>query len=185
MAAALTPRDTSSVKEGEIREFLFSHLADYKVPSQIVIVDKIPKGPTGKLQRIGMAEKLASLSRSEYVSPRNEVEKMLAKIWEESLNIQRVGIHDNFFALGGDSLLATRVFSRVRMAFQIELPLRAVFRDPTILGQALRIEEAVLADIEELSDEEARGLTEENIAHDVQSRKRQAEKPISRDTCIE
>jgi hypothetical protein len=130
------------------------------VPSQIVFVDEIPKGPTGKLQRIGLAEKLASKLRSEYVPPQEPGEKTLARIWSEVLGIERIGLHDNFFNLGGDSLLAAQVVSRVRKTFQIELPLPIVFRDPTLAGQAWRIEEMIMAEVEQLPEEEAQHFLE-------------------------
>ena len=112
MATAVVLKEGHSVEEQEIREFAFKHLADFKVPSQIIIVDEIPKGPTGKLQRIGLAEKLASRLRPEYIAPQEIVEKKLAEIWSEVLTIKDIGLNDNFFALGGDSLLAVQVISR-------------------------------------------------------------------------
>jgi acyl-CoA synthetase (AMP-forming)/AMP-acid ligase II/thioesterase domain-containing protein/acyl carrier protein len=132
MAAAVVLRENGSVTEKDLREFAFARLADYKVPSQIIVVDEIPKGPTGKLQRIGLAEKLAQALAPEFAAPRNSVEDTLAGIWAESLGLERVGIHDNFFALGGDSLLAARVVTDVQSAFGLELALSTVFQAPTV-----------------------------------------------------
>jgi acyl carrier protein len=144
--------------EREIRELAFARLADYKVPSQVVLVDEIPKGPTGKLQRIGLAEKLAAQLKGKFVAPRDPVEDALAGIWTEVLGIEPVGVCDNFFALGGDSLLATQLISRVRAAFRVELPLGTIFREPTVAEQALVIEDMLLKEIEELTEEEAQRL---------------------------
>jgi amino acid adenylation domain-containing protein len=138
--AAVVLRENTSATQREIRDLAFSRLADYKVPSQIVIVGKIPKGPTGKLQRIGLAEKLASKLKAEFAAPRNPVERALARIWTEVLGIEQVGIYDNFFALGGDSLLATQVISRVRVALLVEMPLGTIFKEPTVADLAAIIQ---------------------------------------------
>jgi acyl carrier protein len=158
VATAVVLRENASATEKEIRESAFAHLADYKVPSQIVIVDEVPKGPTGKLQRIGLAEKLMSKLRPEFAAPRNLAEKAVARIWAAVLGIEQVGIYDNFFALGGDSLLATQVVSRLRAAFRVELPLPTMFRGPTVADQALLIEDMLMSEVEELTEEEVRHL---------------------------
>ncbi len=160
VATAVVLRENALVTEREIRELAFARLADYKVPSQVVIVDEIPKGPTGKLQRIGLAKKLAPKLKAEFVAPRNPVQEALARIWAEVLGVEQVGIYDNFFALGGDSLLATRLVSRMRVAFHVELPLGMIFREPTVASQALVVEEMLLSEIEELTEGEARRLAE-------------------------
>jgi len=154
VATAVVLRESSPATEVELREFAFAHLADYKVPSQVVIVDQIPKGPTGKLQRIGLAEKLAYKLKITFVAPRNQLEEILAKLWAEVLRLEQVGIYDNFFALGGDSLQATRLVARVRVAFQIELPLTTIFRSPTIAVQSPIIEEMLLKKQLELTERE-------------------------------
>jgi acyl-CoA synthetase (AMP-forming)/AMP-acid ligase II/acyl carrier protein len=158
VAAAVVLRENASVTEKELRELAFARLAGFKVPSQVLIVDEIPKGPTGKLQRIGLAEKLAAKLRAEFVAPRSLAEKALAAIWAEVLGIERVSVHDNFFALGGDSLKATQVASRVRTAFDVELPLGTVFREPTLAGLALVVEEILIEEVEALTEEEAQRL---------------------------
>lgn len=132
VAAAVVLRESVSATERELREFAFGRLADYKIPSRVLIVDEIPKGPTGKLQRIGLAEKLATELKADFVAPRTAVESALAMIWSEALDIEQVGVCDNFFALGGDSLLAARLVTRVGDVFGVELPLKAVFQAPTI-----------------------------------------------------
>ncbi len=132
VATAVVLQENALVTEREIRELAFARLADYKVPSQVVIVDEIPKGPTGKLQRIGLAEKLAKELKAAFVAPRNSVEGTMARIWAEALGLDHVGVNDNFFALGGDSLLAARVISGIRTAFHVEMPLPTIFQAPTI-----------------------------------------------------
>jgi acyl-CoA synthetase (AMP-forming)/AMP-acid ligase II/acyl carrier protein len=162
IAVAIVFKEHAVVSEKEIREFLFDRLADYKVPSQIVILDKIPKGPTGKLQRIGLSDKLAFHLKPEYVAPESPAEKKLADIWAEILGVAQVGIRDNFFSLGGDSLSATRTISRVRSVFQIELSLKMFFMDPTVFGQALIVENVILDEIEKLDEKEAIRLNKVN-----------------------
>ena len=132
VAAAVVLQNGSTVTEKDLRDFAFAKLADYKVPSQVVIVTEIPKGPTGKLQRIGLAEKLTSEMRVEFVTPRDSLENDLANIWSDVLGVDRLGIQDNFFALGGDSLLAARLFVRIEQKIGKKLPLTTLFRAPTI-----------------------------------------------------
>jgi thioesterase domain-containing protein/acyl carrier protein len=148
LAAAVVLKEDTAVEQIEIRKYAFEHLADFKVPSQILIVDEIPKGATGKLQRIGLHGKLESEIRGEFVPPRNEVEVAIAMIWNEVLGNEQVGVYDNFFQLGGDSLSATQLVSRLRSIFQVEIPLGSIFREPTISEQAVVIESKgeILAD---------------------------------------
>ena len=158
VAAAVVLRADAATTEMELRQHAFSRLAEHKVPSQIVIVDDIPKGPTGKLQRMGLAERLASALQPAFVPPRSPVEERLGSIWAEVLELDRVGLDDNFFALGGDSLSATQVVSRVSALFQVDLPLARVFREPTLAAQAQFVEDAIVREIEALTDEEARRM---------------------------
>jgi phthiocerol/phenolphthiocerol synthesis type-I polyketide synthase E len=94
----------------------------------------------------------------DYHAPTNEVEETLAKLWQDLLGIQRVGIHDDFFGLGGHSLLATQIVARVRDLFALNLPLQAIFEAPTIARFAALIEDAIIAELEALSEEEAAGI---------------------------
>jgi acyl transferase domain-containing protein len=94
----------------------------------------------------------------EYHPPTNEVEETLAALWQNLLGFERVGIHDDFFGLGGHSLLATQIVARVRDLFQLDLPLQAIFEAPTIARFAQLVEDAIIAELEALSEEEAAGL---------------------------
>ncbi len=156
VAAAIVLRENFSATETELREFAAARLAFFKVPQQVVIVDEIPKGATGKLQRIGLAEKLnlVALDREDkeeaaFVSPRNELEEAIARIWSEVLDINQIGVHDDFMRLGGDSVSATRIVARIREATQIELPLIKFFASPTVAGISAALEELLIIDEDE------------------------------------
>lgn len=155
VAVAVVARKDATVTAKEIREFAFARLAGFKIPSQVIVVDEIPKGPTGKVQRIGLAEKLGSRMEAAHEAPTGPIEIALARIWADVLGVDRVGVRDNFFALGGDSLTAMQVSARVQAVFQVELPLAVAFREPTVAGQALVIEELILEEVEALSEDEA------------------------------
>ena len=108
-----------------------------------------------------MADRLFGQLTRAYVAPRDAAEKRLAGIWAEVLGLEQIGIYDNFFRIGGNSLLAAQVISRARQAFQVELSVASIFKDPSLAGQAAHITELVMKDIEEMSEEEARRLSEE------------------------
>jgi acyl-CoA synthetase (AMP-forming)/AMP-acid ligase II/thioesterase domain-containing protein len=145
VAAAVVLAKGSVSTERELREFAFARLADHKVPTRVLVVDKIPKGPTGKLQRIGLADKLADHLKQPYVAPRNLVEEKLAGIWADALGVSRVGIQNNFFTLGGDSLLASRVLAEIHRVFRSDLPLSTAFQAPTIEQLAIVIDQEARA----------------------------------------
>jgi natural product biosynthesis luciferase-like monooxygenase protein/amino acid adenylation domain-containing protein/FkbM family methyltransferase len=117
-----------------LRSFLGEKLPEFMIPAIFMILDTLPLTPNGKLDRRSLPVPEVNIwkSESEYVAPRTVVEEVLAAIWSEILGLEKVGIKDNFFALGGHSLLATQVISRLREAFQVELPLRSLFAAPTV-----------------------------------------------------
>ncbi|WNG56874.1 amino acid adenylation domain-containing protein [Archangium gephyra] len=120
-------------------------MPEYMVPSAFVPLDALPLTPNGKVDTKALpAPEASSLqSAAAYVAPRNELEQRLADIWAQVLHVERVGIHDHFFELGGHSLLATQVVSRIRSAFQVELPLRALFEAPTVAALAAHLGSAL------------------------------------------
>ncbi|MGH7773246.1 MAG: amino acid adenylation domain-containing protein, partial [Candidatus Binatia bacterium] len=126
----------------ELRGFLNEKLPEHMIPSAFVPIDTLPLTPSGKLDRRALPPPDHSRPELEetFVAPRNPVEKTLAGIWCDVLDLKQVGIYDNFFELGGHSLLATQVISRLREAFQIDIPLRVLFEAPTIAGLADRIQ---------------------------------------------
>ena len=109
VAAAVVLKQGVSTTEQEIKEFAASKLADFKVPRVVLFVDEIPKGATGKRQRIGLAQKLGltasdPTATSEYAPPTTAIEEKLVQIWSEVLGDEQVGLNYNFFGLGGDSI---------------------------------------------------------------------------------
>ena len=132
LVVAVVPKEYAKLEERPLREFAFERLAPFKVPSKVVIVDTIPKGPTGKLQRIGLHDKLAEDLYAEYVAPRNDIEKALTDIWSKLLKIEKIGIKENFFLAGGDSITAVQLVSEIKSQFGAELPLPSVFHSPTV-----------------------------------------------------
>jgi len=167
----------SGLTESSIRSGAFERLADYKVPSQVVIVDEIPRGSTGKLQRIGLAELLGDQLDRHYVAPRNDLEQAVSDVFTEVLGVDRIGINDNFFALGGDSIRGTQVIGRLRSAMHVELPIVTLFHEPTVARLSGYIEASekyidpdaisdILAELELLSDEEAAQLLEDTLDKD-------------------
>ncbi|WP_404791150.1 amino acid adenylation domain-containing protein [Altericista sp. CCNU0014] len=124
----------------DISEWLRSQLPDYMVPAAIVELEALPLTPNGKLDRPALPDPALIQGNQNYEAPRSPVEAVLASLWGKLLHQRQVGIHDNFFDLGGHSLLATQVMSQVRDAFQVELPLRALFEAPTVAESGDRIE---------------------------------------------
>ena len=132
------PTPTSS----EMRRFMKEKLPDYMIPTAFVYLDLLPLTPNGKIDRRALPRPDLKRSRLEtkFVAPRTPVETVLAKIWCEVLGLERVGVQDNFFDLGGHSLLVTQVMSRARENFEMELPLPRFFETPTIAGLTELIE---------------------------------------------
>ncbi|MEO1373456.1 MAG: amino acid adenylation domain-containing protein [Cyanobacteria bacterium J06635_10] len=125
--------EDESLTTNQLREFLFSKLPEYMVPSAFVTLDTLPLTLNGKVDRKALPASDGEISREhEYVAPRTPSEEIIANIFASVLGIEAVGINDNFFELGGHSLLATQLISRLRVAFEVEIELRAVFSSPTV-----------------------------------------------------
>jgi len=172
LVAYWTPRRRPAPAVTELRRFLAQRLPDYMIPSVFLMLDTLPRTPTGKVDRRALPA--PDNSRPElhtsFVAPRTPVEKELAKIWANVLSLDQVGIHDNFFDLGGHSLAATRVVSQVIKTFRLEIPLRSLFESPTVEQMATVITESqakilgeqglqrILSELDSLSDEDAKKL---------------------------
>jgi amino acid adenylation domain-containing protein len=125
------------VESGELRSFLKERLPDYMIPSAIILVDEFPLSSNGKINRQALpAPDATRFDEETYVAPRTPIEEVVAGIYGDVIGVESVGSTDNFFDLGGHSLLATLVMSRIRQAFNVELPLRRIFEEPTVAGLA-------------------------------------------------
>ncbi|MEW5931824.1 MAG: condensation domain-containing protein, partial [Gemmatimonadota bacterium] len=124
----------------EVRAYLRASLPEYMVPAAFVELEALPLTPNGKLDVRALPAPEYGAGEAGYVAPRTPTEEVLAGIWAEVLHLERVGVEEGFFELGGHSLLATQVVSRARQAFEVEVPLRALFEAPTVAALAGRIE---------------------------------------------
>ena len=140
VAAAVVLKAGASAAEDELRGFLFGRLPDFKIPTRIVVVDEIPIGLTGKIQRLGLADRLADRLATRFVAPRGDAEAFVAGLFAEVLGVEQVGATDNFFALGGDSLRGGQLVARVRARRGVNLQLPSLFRKPTVAEFAREIE---------------------------------------------
>ncbi|WP_312877594.1 non-ribosomal peptide synthetase [Lentzea indica] len=120
----------------ELLAALSRSLPEYMVPSAFVVLDRLPLTTSGKLDRRALPAPDVAVG---HVEPRNEVERVVARVWAEALRVERVGVEDNFFELGGDSILSIRVVSGLREAFGVELSPRIVFTHPTVARLAAEI----------------------------------------------
>ena len=131
----------AGVGAAEVRAWLKGRLPGYMVPAAVVVVEDLPLTASGKVDRRALpAPEWSDGEAGPQSGPRTPTEELLGGMWAEVLGRERVGVEESFFDLGGHSLLGTRVVSRVREAFGVELPLRALFEAPTVAGLAGRIE---------------------------------------------
>jgi hypothetical protein len=133
----------------ELRAFLAERLPEFMVPADFVTLAALPLTPSGKVDRRALpAPDREQRSTVEYVAPRDPSEEIIAGIWCDILGVERVGVHDDFFRLGGHSLLMPQLLHRLRTTFQIEIPLRLLFKEPTLEGMALTVGELLLEEME-------------------------------------
>jgi amino acid adenylation domain-containing protein len=140
----------------ELRAFLETELPHYMIPSVFVLLENLPLTQNGKVDRAALpAPNFANrLNDVEFTAPRSHVEERLAVMLSNLLRLEEVSVHDNFFMLGGHSLLGTQLISQIRGEFGVELPLRTLFESPTIELLSLEIEAHLLASVEAMSDDE-------------------------------
>jgi acyl-coenzyme A synthetase/AMP-(fatty) acid ligase/acyl carrier protein len=171
---------------GELRSFLGDRLPQYMIPATFLALRSLPLTPSGKVDRRVLPEpgnRRPDLDIP-FVAPKTPVEAELSQIWAEILGFEVVGIHDNFFDLGGHSLAATRIVSQLIKKFQIEIPLPFLFQSPTVAEMAKVITErqakklnehelqSILNDLESLSDDEAESQLVSESATDSRGRPR-------------
>ncbi|QZP19256.1 non-ribosomal peptide synthase/polyketide synthase [Pseudomonas sp. DR208] len=136
LVAYVVPADGSLINETELRDTLRralkTRLPDYMVPTHFMFLAQMPLTPNGKLDRKGLPEPDASLLQQAYVAPETELEQQIAAIWADVLRLPQVGLNDNFFEVGGHSLLAIQITSRVQAELGLEVPLVEVFQTETL-----------------------------------------------------
>jgi acyl carrier protein len=169
VGAAIVLRGGQQVTAQALGRFAAQHLAHFKVPQRFVILDEIPAGPTGKLQRVGLAEKLGigpdipDAQPLDWTAPVTNSEKLVAAIWEEVLGLSAgnghpaLGIHSRFLDLGGDSVLATRIATRINDSTRIDFPLHTLFETPTVAGLARALDTLLAMQSAERNRGEYRG----------------------------
>ena len=169
LVAYVVPTPNGQPSAGELRDFLAAQLPAYMLPAEYVRLDALPLTSNGKVDRsaLPMPDATNTLGAREDVIAPSPVEQRLTAIVAGLLDLSRVGLDDNFFMLGGHSLLGTQVIARLRDAFGVELPLRSLFESPTIRGLALEVERLVVAALERLTEEEARTILHSSPGHPV------------------
>ncbi|MBW4611885.1 MAG: amino acid adenylation domain-containing protein [Desmonostoc vinosum HA7617-LM4] len=132
LVAYITPQSNQTLTATELRSFLKEKLPEYMLPSAFVILSTLPLTPNGKLDR----QSLPVAARPELVIadiiPQTEIEKKIATVWQNALNLEKIGIHDNFFEIGGNSLLIARIYSQLQKIFTTDISILDLFRYPTI-----------------------------------------------------
>ena len=146
VAAAVVLRPGAHATAGELRESVATRVAYFKVPRQVVFLDALPKGPTGKPQRIGLAATLgvtaseAAPAAQTMTPPATPVEEIVASIWTEVLGREPAGVEEDFFRAGGDSMLAMQFVARVGRLLRVELSLLTFFDAPSVGGIAAAVD---------------------------------------------
>ncbi|HEY2963604.1 MAG TPA: phosphopantetheine-binding protein, partial [Pyrinomonadaceae bacterium] len=176
LAAYVVVNEQADTSGAALSDFLRQRLPEHMIPSTFVMMDKLPVTANGKLDRQSLpAPDESQLPRArEFVAPRSPVEESLVGVWKDVLGIERIGVHDNFFELKGNSLLVVRLISRLRQMFHVDLPLHLLFEAPTIAQLAVSIAQAqfgnqaeegndlerLLEELEQLPEESVRALLE-------------------------
>jgi acyl-CoA synthetase (AMP-forming)/AMP-acid ligase II/acyl carrier protein len=144
VVTAIVLQQPASVSVQALRSYALLHLLPFKVPSSVVLVDRIPKNSMGKVSRGALLDKFAPALHVDYVEPRDGEEALIAAIFAEHFGLSQVGALDHFFRLGGDSLRAAQVLATLRDRCRIELELQALFESPTVaeLAERLRVARA-------------------------------------------
>ena len=157
---AYVARGDHNISANELSNFLRENLPAYMVPARYILIKNFPKTTNGKIDRKALPDPSQSeVPRiSGFVAPRNELEQKLSIMWQEVLQLHEVGIHDDFFAMGGSSLLAVGVVSRLVSDLNLELPVRDFFANPTIASQAKHIAQMLNLEIEDSGEDDSQAL---------------------------
>jgi amino acid adenylation domain-containing protein len=145
---------------GELRNFLEARLPDFMVPATFVRLEKLPLTANGKVDRKSLpaADETNILRDSSYTAPRTDIEKTIAGILERLLELEHVDVEENFFALGGHSLMGAQLVARLRDTFGIEMPLRVIFEAPSVAELSSEIDRLLVAKVKAMSEKEVQSL---------------------------
>ena len=132
LVAYVVPAAGAAAGEDEVRAHVRGILPEYMVPGHVVRMDAFPLNTNGKIDRKALPAPELGHSTEEYVAPRTEAERLVASLWQEALGVPRLGIHDDFFKMGGHSLLAAQVAARLAREHGVALPMRKLFEAPTV-----------------------------------------------------
>ncbi|MEU8542161.1 amino acid adenylation domain-containing protein [Streptomyces sp. NPDC048717] len=141
------------VDGGELAAYCAGSLPDYLVPSSFTALAAVPLNANGKLDRAALPDPVPSAAQAAEDEPAGPLEERIAEIWAELLG-RRIGVRENFFQAGGNSILAIRLIAAIQSEFEIALPVREIFEHPTVAGLANAVESRIRAEIEQLSDAE-------------------------------
>lgn len=157
LVAYVAPRDGLGCDPGALRMHLAQRLPDYMLPAVYVWLDEIPMTVNGKFDRAALPppDRVHTSNRASDSGSGTELEHVLAGMVAELLTVDDVGVDENFFMLGGHSLLGAQLITRITDRFGVEMPLRTLFDSPTVAGMALEVERLLVADLETMSEEEA------------------------------
>jgi amino acid adenylation domain-containing protein len=160
LTAYITMRNGTTPSAAELREFLKTSLPEYMLPSIFATLDRLPLTANGKVDRAGLPEPTIenTLRDEDFVAPSTPIETRLAKILCSLLNLSEVSVNDNFFLLGGHSLLGTQLIGKIRSAFGVDMALRTLFDAPSIAELSSEIERLIFARVENMTEEEAQAL---------------------------
>ena len=150
----------SSLTHSELRNFLATRIPEYMIPSIFVLIDELPLNASGKIDRamLPAPDSTNTLRDAAFVAPRTPIEERITSMLASLLDLDRVSVEDNFFLLGGHSLLGTQLIARIREAFDIELSLKTLFDAPTAANLSSEVERLLMVKLEAMTDEEAERL---------------------------
>jgi non-ribosomal peptide synthetase component F len=133
LVAYVVPHQPQTELAGrQLRDYLKTRLPEYMIPGLFVTLESLPLTANGKVNRQALPAPNQQQQTTGYVAPRSQVEQKIAEIWQQALKIEKVGIDDNFFDIGGHSLLIAQVHSQMRDLFQRDIPLIKILEYPTI-----------------------------------------------------
>jgi acyl carrier protein len=160
LVAYLVPATDTAPKPGDLRSYMGSYLPSHMLPSAFVQLDRLPLSPHGKLDRAALPHPTAEniLREDSLEAPQSPIEEHLGVVLSGLLGVPRVGSEDNFFTLGGHSLMGAQLIAKIRENFGVELSLRCLFDEPTPRGMSAEIERLIHARLAAMSEDEAQRL---------------------------